>query len=523
MSQDHGNYNFILIELARAVKMHNFYPDSHPNLDSSLERCYLLFKKKLEEEPEIRWRIDHKGFYYGKIPIAQENRDLEALAKKFFFRRVKEISFAKDLTLSDLKTLLSALKVEPEVLQARGGMEAFIAEKDISGVLVNSLNFEELKKLRDELKEKDEEEEKNESVEEEKEEDPGAEAPSEETAEKEAEAPEQENIDLAQLLDSIKRERDFLKYKDTAVRIKEKADILSLEKKFDELLPVLLVFYDHTIDFELPEDIKQEASTQLASFLKTDVLKFLVAKAGGKDESDRTAIQKILVIAGAEAIELLLDEITAAEDAISRRNLYNSLVLFGGGLRPFVERRLDSKEWYVVRQMVSLLGELGDEESAEAIINAYEFPDKRVKKEVLKSLAKVRSHDSIWILIKALEEEDEVLVKQAIISLGMLKDQSSIDALARIALKDRDHEIRKEAIKALGHIRSEKAIPYLRKILFRKVWFGKKYHEGLRSLAAYSLGMIGSAEAFTAVEAASRQSDGELYSACKRILAKREN
>ena len=97
-----------------------------------------------------------------------------------------------------------------------------------------------------------------------------------------------------------------------------------------------------------------------------------------------------------------------------------------------------------------------------------------------------------------------------------------MNILEAIALKDKDLESKKEAIKALGLIGDEKAVPYLIRILFRRVWFGKKSHEGVRSLAAYSLGMIGTMEAFDAVEAASKSSGGELYSACKRILERRE-
>ncbi len=525
MSQESENYSFILIELTKAVKMHNFYPEGHPNLDSALEKCYLLMRKRLEEDPEITWQVDQKGFYHNKASIAPGNQDIVGLAKKFFFRRIKEITFTTQITPSDMKTLLSALKSEPEDIQAKGGVEVFFAGEDVSGILVNSLSYEELRKLKKELQEKNEQEAKNESAREETQEQkegPRGEAASSNEDKKDIERQDAPREALAELLQRIKDERDFLKYKDLAVRIKEKTDILSVEKKIEELLPVLLVFYEHSFESALPEDIKEEASRHLTSFLNQDVLRFLVARVGNKDEVNRTAIQRMLVSAGTEAIELLLDDITVAQEASRRRNLYNTLLLFGGGLRPFVEKRIDSKEWYVARQMISLLGELGDAKSIGAIEDAYEYPDERVKKEVLKSLVKIPSPRSTEMLIRALGEANQALVSQAITSLGMLKDPLSIDALARVALKDKYQESKKDAIKALGLIGDQRAVPYLTKILFRKVWFGKKSHEGVRSLAAYSLGMIGGPEAYKAVEAASKSSEGELYSACKTILERKE-
>ncbi len=500
--------------------MHNFYPVGHPNLDSALEKCYLLVKKRLEEEPEIKWQVDHKGFYHSKALIASGNQDVAGLAKKFFFRRIKEITFTRYLTLADLKTLLSALKFEPEDIQARGGIEAYFAGKDVSGILVNSLSYEELKKLKEGLKEKEEEEAVIEPVSKETN-GPLGEASSDEDK-KEVTAEETTNEDLTELLMRIRVERDFLKYKDLAVRIKEKTGTIASEKKIEDLLPVLLVFCEHSFESDLPEEIIAEANRRLTSFLSKDVLKFLAVRVGNKEESKRKAIQKMLLSAGTEAIEPLLDEITEAQDAARRRNLYNSLVLFGGDLRPFVEKRINSREWYVTRQMVSLLGELGDARSINAIENAYGYPDDRVKKEVLKSLVRIPSPRSTEILIGALGEENQALVNQAIISLGIIKDPLSIDALARVALKDKDLESKKEAIKALGLIGDQKAVPHLTKILFRKVWFGKKSHEGVRSLAAYSLGMIGGPEAYKAIEAAGKNSEGELFSVCKRILERKE-
>jgi len=129
-------------------------------------------------------------------------------------------------------------------------------------------------------------------------------------------------------------------------------------------------------------------------------------------------------------------------------------------------------------------------------------------------------------IIEKLREEDPSLMAQAIISLGMLKDPASIEPLAEIASKRENFsdlmESQKEAVKALGIIGDGKAVPHLVKILFRKVWFGRKANDELRLLAALSLGMIGTPEALKAVREASSWAAGELQTACKRVLDGRE-
>ena len=332
-----------------------------------------------------------------------------------------------------------------------------------------------------------------------------------------------------------------MRYSDLSARINEKVQPLLVERRFGDVFSALLVLGEHSLPYSgLQEELRNIASERLRSILNRDMIRYLVERVGGRDEPTRVAIQKVggkdeparvaiqnmLVFAGSEAVSGLLDAIIEAPEAVTRKNLFNAIVLFGGDARQAVEARIVNPEWYVVRQMVALLGELGDEKSLDAIESAYSNPDPRVKKEVMKTLVKIPSPRSTAFLIKVLDEQDQGLVSQAIISLGMLKDPGSIDVLGRIAVRWEPfadtQDAKREAIKALGIIGDPKGVPYLTNVLFKKAWFGKKTNEEVRSLAAYSLGMIGGQEAFSAIEQVGQNSEGELYITCKRILEGRE-
>jgi HEAT repeat protein len=187
-----------------------------------------------------------------------------------------------------------------------------------------------------------------------------------------------------------------------------------------------------------------------------------------------------------------------------------------------VERRLGDERWFAARQMVSLLGVLGGTQSLDALETAYARAEISVKKEVLKSLARIPSERSSKILMEALKDSNRSIQGQSIISLGMLKDPDAVDVLGEIAVK-RDtfsdyFELRKEAVKALGIIGDEMAVPFLTRLLFKRVWFGKKHHEEICSLAVIALGKIGGHEALEAIARAYNESAGALYSTCKRVL-----
>ena len=528
MSVEIINYATILIELVKAVKMHNFYPEGHPQLDATLEKAYLQLKKALDANGEIKWRIDQKGFYDGKIAISPNYADGAALAKKLFFRKVKEIAFTPRISVHDLRVLLSAVKMEPEDIAAKGGVDTLFASLDVEGILLNEIRYEDLKRLKSELQRRKEEEERAAEEAKKKEEFKGESTEAREEKQPE-EKPEEEQDDtgLRELLNLANRENDLLRYNDLAVKIREKIEPLLVEKDIEKVFPAVMTFYAHAVPSSGKTDgIRSTALDKLRSTLTRDVLAYLALKAGAKENQLRGATQSILVFAGDLGAEALLDAIIEAPEAATRRNLFNALVRFGGRLRPLAEERLNHEAWYVARQMISLLGEIGGAESIPALEKTYEHEEPRVKKEVMKSLVRIGTTKATAFLVDKLQEEDQSLVVQAIISLGMLKDPASIEPLASIASKRENFsdliDTQKEAIKALGIIGDARSVAHLAKILSRKVWFGKKANDEMRTLAALSLGMIGTPEAMQAVKEAYSDASGELQTACKRVLDGRE-
>lgn len=526
MPQDIAVYTNILIELLKAVKMHNFYPDGHPNLDSALEKCYSPLKKIVSEEGELKWKIDQKGFNSGKIQIAVGNADVAALAKKIFFRRISELTFTSKITIEDMKVLLTVLKLEPDELAKKDGAEGIFALRNVQGILLNSMNYDDLSKLKKELEEKHKKEElAKEEAEEQTEEQGDSTKEDEPSPPPQADKPKDE--DLSSLIERIREEQDAIKYKDICVRIKERCSQFLSEKKHEDVSFALFVLIVHTSEaWHRPQEIKDMAADCLHTCLNDEMLLYFIDRVSKKVEPLRPDIQRILLIGGEKAVELLLSAVISAQEAVARRHYFNTIILFGPSIRPNVEARIHGAQWFVIRQMVSILGELGDMAAIDALEAAYSHPDARVKKEILKSFVKLPCARSTAALIKALDETEESLVCHAAISLGMLKDTSSIDLLARIAMKrdafSEPKESVKEAVKALGNIGDAKCVPYLRDILLRKVWLGRRSNEEIQVLAANALALIGNAEAYDAVEKVFKHSTGELYNICKRILDVRD-
>ncbi|MBI5887720.1 MAG: HEAT repeat domain-containing protein [Deltaproteobacteria bacterium] len=502
--------------------MHNFYPQGHPNLDSSLAKCYILLKKCVDERGEITWKIDQKGFYDGKTIIASGSLELAILAKKFLYRKVRELTFTSRLTQQDLKLILQLIKLEPEELASKGGAEAFMAGREDGGILLNEMRYEELLKLKKELAEKKAQAEALAQQ---------AEAEGESDEEEQPppkEAPQEKQDTFEDLLERLKKERDFLKYNDLLARAKEKAGILLGEKKCDDIFPALLVLSEHSSkESTLPAGIKQAAYEGLEAFLGDEtIIRYLAGKVSQKEEPQMEIVQQMLLRGKDRAAAILLDALIDASDASARRNIYNTVILFGKTLTPHVETRLKNGQWFAVRQMAAILGELALPETLGQLEAAFKNPHIKVKREVLKSISRIQTPRSTAFLVKTLESEDRSLMTYAVIALGMRRDPAAIEPLSKIALRwepfSDKQEPKKEAVRSLGLIGDQKAVEALTRILFRTTWFGKKINEEFKCLAAGSLAMIGGSEAMKAIETAYRQSEGELNTACKKILERKE-
>jgi len=85
---------------------------------------------------------------------------------------------------------------------------------------------------------------------------------------------------------------------------------------------------------------------------------------------------------------------------------------------PAILPMLKDERWYVVRNMVTILGEIGSAEAVNALQTTARHPEPKVRKEVIKAFMKINTHAAENTLISLMDDDDEDVVKQAIYSWG---------------------------------------------------------------------------------------------------------
>jgi len=521
----------ILKELNKAVKALHFYPDNHPNLKAAIDTCYSTLTDGLALREKITWTIDKRGFYEGQEELLPNQGWLISLAREFFLRHIMGITFSRGFSLEEFTTFLSLMKEEPETLLEKGSFGAQIADRGINGLAIEDVHYQEVHKAARDVSE------------EEKENDPSLDfMPDAGEQEVEEEPLEEESVDsvlqgfenieekeksLAELLKELERETDSGYYHNIATELCGKVTRYSAAEEWSVIFSILDTFLRHSLpEGKKPEKIASIARDSLRELLWGDIVTHLIKRLLESVGEECASTQKLLLLSEKEGMSRLLDSLATIRDSHTRRFIYDTLLLFGETLREEVERRTSDERWYVVRQMVALLGEIGSPHSLESLGNVLEHTDLRVRKEAIKSLGRVESEDSATILIATLDDADRSLVPSTIVALGALRRASAIEPLGLLAHRGNalssNLDIRKEAVKALGLIGDEQAIPILSSLLNKRVWFGKQDFEDLRALSIISLGKIGGEAAIGIIEEMAKDAQGIVKRACDKTLKELE-
>jgi len=221
---------------------------------------------------------------------------------------------------------------------------------------------------------------------------------------------------------------------------------------------------------------------------------------------------------GAALVPALIDALANEDDRNRRGRLVRVLKAIGKPGHPFLLESLQSQTWFVVRNTLNILGEIGERDHATAIGKRLQHGDARVRRAATRALGKIGGPESENLLVAAIGDRDAETNNEVLLCLGSMKAQSAVPALSEIA-KSRSHagEERELAITTLAHIGSDAAVPALVEIVRPKGIFAREALP-MRLAAARALSAIGSAMARQALQqAVAAESDKAAREALSKI------
>lgn len=519
----------LILDLAKLFKAVSFYPENHPTLINALKKMsedINNFAKPNDFVIEIGkdgFTIRGKKFYPSQ-PI------LKDLAQSFTLRRVNKVIFHEGISYDELLSFFKLLNMEVSTLYAAGGLEALIEASEIRNIALSEVHLTKLLSKPQKPK--------SESVN-------GAYGGGETTFSTDSELT-QHNIDdglvtgqergdeakqksvneqyneVVNILQTAIEEKDVGKY---LKGLKLAGDLLSVFSWLDDtqyVLDLLSFVVAAKDDQNNVEGIRREAGRFIYNVINETRIKTLIdiLLQHADNQQVNEKFIKIFSAVGEPAVEAMLERLTTANDIRTRRILINEITKLGDVAFNRVMYHLSDERWYVVRNMVTILGVFAKPESLDRLFEIAKHPDTRVRKEVIKTIARIRHPKVFPFLKEMLSQESDDIKLLIIFSLGIMRSVDAIEDIARIAENDKNINMRKEALVALGRIGTQKVFEILKRYALKKSFFKKAENKILRVAAINGLGEIRTHESANILEQLLKDSDPDVRDAAFESLQK---
>jgi len=188
---------------------------------------------------------------------------------------------------------------------------------------------------------------------------------------------------------------------------------------------------------------------------------------------------------GEKIVAPLIDALINEDSQTTRRFLLSLITHLGNRATQETLKYLNDNRWYVLRNMLFILNECGDEEALRKARPYCKHENSKVRFEAIKCILTAKDSYGVSALRENLQSDSKDFVKKAIDLAGVFRLKEMVPDLIALIKKrtitGADFEDKIPIAKALGQIGSPEAIETLNKILSTKTILFKSSLEKLKN------------------------------------------
>jgi HEAT repeat protein len=502
-------------DFAKGIKSASFYPAGHPVLLQSVTRIIQLFEAIPLPDEGLSIDVSKSALLYRDVPLpAGGNKALLDLNRELYLRRAARIIFLPNLQPDEVVSCLKIITLDPEEIQDAGGLERILLREKVTRIWVNRVDYDQLTQL---LKE----EELEEIQPEEFTDDPLAvpDDPLQDDLTPEV-------VTMETLIARIAKETDPTAYREHIVVFSRFLLAERAERKIEYSTQAMTIFVRHIAAPPGGSDeiaglarlgIKEVASEELVAHYIG-----LLKKRGSRGRQETDAV---LIALEERSVGPLLQALAEEEDLLVRKAIVEIVSRIGRIAVPTILENLTDSRWYMVRNMITVLGTLGMPDLAPHVAATLSHPDLRVKKEAIKALSRIPHPSSVTALCELCFFPEETVALAATAALSSKKETDAVVALYRRAAAKLilypNYRLAHEAIDSLRVIGTEESVTALEEILaLRALWSTKKFR-AMKFHALRSISKIRGERSEEVLERARRSADRSMRNEAERIIARR--
>lgn len=463
----------IVSEMVKAFKAVAMYPPGHPARSRFYDRLKKDFAAYLNEFGSLHYAVREGALLVDDEPVATRDGSERFLATECFTRQIHTLSFLRGVTDEDIDLLFTLLATDPGSIREAGGVVEFLRGKGSGALQVEQTDYEGILERREEA-------------------DPGAasgyaagahapvqtpEAPLDPQSPSPKAFADETGVEISQeewltkKLDQLDRAGSAGEYKAVLREILTSLKATGTLNLSQYTVMVLRRMGRHLLA-QTPEEIAVMTRATVRELADRGAIEELAGLLVQRDTTDRDPVYAVLDQVYNEAIPVLLKRLADEEDAYGRRTLLSALVRYGEAIRGHLTRWLTDERWYVVRNALGLLLQVGGPADSAGVRTFLRYPNPKVRLEALRFLYRHPVTVDDDLMEALLADKDSEVRARAIYALGVLQGDKGVRRLLALARKpffgEGDVAGRVMAVKGLGRSGGPVAIELLGRLLRKK-------------------------------------------------------
>ncbi len=258
-----------------------------------------------------------------------------------------------------------------------------------------------------------------------------------------------------------------------------------------------------------------------------EFLKQLTQSLNASKDDHIDEIYTILTMLNKKSISPLTEMLSNLEQMKNRRVVCDALAVIARDNLEAVLKKLQDDNWYIVRNIVYVLGRIGDARVISHLKRIKDHREPKVRKEIIHTLSEIKSDEAKNMLVSYLNDSDNTVRVSALKRISFMEHRKAVPDILKIISSEefdsKENYEKKELFEALAILGSKDQLPYLKDLLMKKSWiFGRTKADELRLLSVHALRKMNIPGAIDIVREGALSPDKVIRKICEDALKEAE-
>jgi len=281
-------------------------------------------------------------------------------------------------------------------------------------------------------------------------------------------------------------------YEKLSLHLKDMVQIMLRKNQFAECSHILDAFH-YVCQKEERQGKKCRITAQeiMEGIPGETIIKTLIDDFLADNAEKRKYATHTLIRLGSATAETIMEQLKNSDNRYERARVLKLLTEIGPVAAQYVENHLKmGNPWYYTRNLILLLGKIGDKSYLKTLMPFLKYKDIRVRRECLFTTCAIGEGQGEKIVINALPDAGERFKIDIVKMLGRIKSQKAVPQLIKLLESESSEDIQESTCVSLGYIGSPRALPVLNSFIKQKKGDKDAKNRNVKNAAEKAIEMI---------------------------------